>query len=146
MTASDFASEFFKRYPKIYRFAPTKFIDKTSSSTGTHPEARQADEAIWLYPKFWDQDDTIRDWVFAHEIGHYVLSKYSLAKLISTLEEQGIDGWDTASLPFGESDMHEAFASCFAEAFLNPEELQRIYPKWERVVSKVVNRTARKGT
>jgi hypothetical protein len=135
--AASFAKDFFKRHPRLKRYAPSKIVDKTSGGGGGHPEARQSGQEIQLYPKFWKLDDQTRDFVFAHEIGHWQLSEYGLTKLISDLNELGVDPWDSSNLPFGQGNMDEAFADCFATFFLDPAELKRRYPAWETVVEKV---------
>jgi len=136
--AASFTAEFFKRHPKLKRYAPSKIVDKSSEGGGSHPEARQAGQEIQLYPKFWQLDQKTRDFVFAHEIGHWQLSEYGLTKVVSDLGGLGIDPWDSSSLPFGQFNMDEAFADCFATYFLDPAELRRRYPMWETVVEKVI--------
>ena len=90
-TAAEFAGEFFKAHPHLKRFTPSKVVDKVGGG-GSHPEARQAGSEIQLFPKFWNLDAKTKEFVFTHEIGHYVLAhQYSLAKLIQDLSEQGID-------------------------------------------------------
>lgn len=133
-TAEAFAAEFFQRHSKLHRFAPRKIVDKSSGGGGAHPEARQAGNEIHLYPKFWHLDAKTRDFVFAHEIGHYVLSEHGLSRLIETLGKHGIDPWDSSSLPYGQGNMDEAFADCFAAYFLDHGELKQRYPAWEAVV------------
>jgi hypothetical protein len=137
-TAATFVAAFFKRYPGLQRYAPTKILDKSSGGGGAHPEARQAGNEIHLYPKFWALDPKTRDFVFTHEIGHYVLSEYGLPKLIATLNKEGVDAWDSSSLPFGQGNMDEAFADSFASYFLDPGELKRRYPAWFTVVHAIV--------
>lgn len=136
--AATFSEGFFKRHPKLKRYAPTKIVDKASGGGGSHPEARQAGREIQLYPKFWKLDDQTKDFVLAHEIGHYVLSEYGLSKLIANLGELGIDPWDSSNLPFGQGNMDEAFADSFATHFLDTSELKRRYPEWAKVVEKVM--------
>jgi len=136
--AASFTKGFFKRHPKLKRYAPSKVVDKTSGGGGSHPEARQTGQEIQLYPKFWKLDPKTRDFVFAHEIGHWQLSEYGLAKLIASLGELGVDPWDSSNLPFGQFNMDEAFADCFATYFLDPSELKSRYPAWEAVVEKVI--------
>ncbi len=136
-TAEEFAAAFFKRHSGLHKFAPKKVVDKAGGG-GAHPEARQAGSEIQLYPKFWALDAKTRDFVFAHELGHYALSSYGLPKLIEDLTKQGVDAWDASTLPFGQHNMDEAFADSFATYFLNRGELKHRYPKWDAVVHAVV--------
>jgi hypothetical protein len=137
-TAEEFANEFFKSHSALHKFSPKKIVDKVSGGGGAHPEARQSGNEIWLYPKFWQLDNRTRDFVFAHELGHYWLSSYGLAKLVEELKKQGVDPWDSATLPFGQHNMDEAFADSFATYFLNRGELKHRYPEWDAVVHAVV--------
>lgn len=109
-------------------------MDKASGGEGSHPEARQSGNEIQLFPKFWLLDAKTKDFVFAHEIGHYVLGQHSLVKLIEDLAHLKVDAWDTSKLPYGQTNMDEAFADCFAAYHLEHEELKRRYPEWEIVV------------
>ncbi len=137
-TAGEFAADFFKRHSALHKFAPSKVVDKASGGGGAHPEARQAGNEIQLYPKFWHLDPKTRDFVFAHELGHYALSSYGLAKLIDHLGKHGVDPWDSSKLPFGQHNMDEAFADAFATYFFDRSELKARYPEWETVVHSVV--------
>jgi len=136
--AATFTKDFFGRYPKLKRYAPPKVVDKSSGGSGSHPEARQAGNEIQLYPKFWKLDEKTRDFVFAHELGHWRLSEYGLSRLVSDLAEVDVDPWDTANLPYGQFNMDEAFADCFAAYFLEAVELKRRYPMWVKVLDKIV--------
>jgi hypothetical protein len=129
----EFLAEFGRSYPRLRRLIP-KVVEKTSSHAGHHPEASQHNNEIWLYPKFWDLDDETRDFVFAHEIGHSVLSDKHTLWIIETGKQFGVDVWDTNSLPFGQFNMDEAFADCFASYHVNPGELKRRYPAWLSIV------------
>ncbi len=134
--ASTFAVGFFKRHPHLHRYASIKIVDREGSG-GSHPEARQQAGQIHLFPKFWHLDTPTRDFVFAHEIGHWVLDEYGMAKLIKDLEESGVDAWDTSNLPFAQNNMHEAFADCFASLAITPAEVKHRYPAWAAVVEKI---------
>jgi hypothetical protein len=136
MHAEAFAEDFFRRHPHLHRFAPKRVVDKPGGS-GSHPEARQAGDEVHLFPKFWHLDARTRDFVFAHELGHYVLSKFGLNRLIEVLGKLGVDPWDVSGLPFGQSNMDEAFADSFATHFLDPSELKQRYPAWESAVQEV---------
>ena len=138
-TAETFAEAFYARHPALRRFAP-KVLDKASGGTGSHPEARQSGGEVWLFPKFWHLDDKTRDYVFTHELGHYVQSeKLPGTKFIDACSKHGIDPWDTSNLPFGQFNMDEAFADSFATYFLNHGELLHRYPEWGALVHQVVN-------
>ncbi len=129
-----FASDFFRRHPQLRKYADLKVMDKASGGGGTHGEARQHGNEVWLFPKFWKLDRTTRDFVFAHELGHYALSEYGLSKFTTLAETLGVDLWNTSSLPFGQHNMDEAFADSFASFHLEPGELKRRYPSWETLV------------
>lgn len=138
--AKAFADDFFKRHPALHKFAPKKVLDKSSGGGGADPEARQQGGDIFLFPKFWHLDAKTRDFVFAHEIGHYVLSAYGgLAKLIENLTKRGVDPWDASSLPFGQHNVDEAFADSFASHFMTPGELNHRYPQWDAVLHDVIS-------
>jgi hypothetical protein len=132
--AADFAGDFFRRHPQLRKYAGIKILDKASGGGGTHGEARQHGNEIWLFPKFWKLDTKTRDYVFAHELGHYALSEYGLSKFTTLAETLGVDVWDAASLPFGQHNMDEAFADSFASFHLESGELKRRYPSWESLV------------
>jgi hypothetical protein len=138
-TAESFAAAFFAKHPHLQRFAPRRVLDKAAGGSGSHPEARQSGNEIWLFPKFWHLDDKMRDFVFAHELGHYTQSEtLPGSKFIDACKELDIDPWDTSSLPFGQGNMDEAFADSFATYFLDHGDLHHRYPKWETLVHRVV--------
>jgi len=139
-SVTEYVTGFFKRHPHLQRFAPAKIIGKEGGGAGSHPEARQAGNSIQIFPKFWKLDAKTRDFVLAHELGHYVLSNYGLAKLIEGLQARGVDPWESQNLPFGQTNMDEAFADSFATHFLNRAELQRRYPEWAAEVAAIINR------
>ena len=136
-TAATFAAGFFQRHPQVQSFAPTKVVDK-AAGTGSHPEARQSGNEIGIYPKFWHLDAQQRDFVFAHEIGHYVLSQHSPMQLIADLDDLGVDAWDVSQLPYGQHNMDEAFADCFASYYFGHAELKQRYPEWASVIQRIV--------
>lgn len=123
-----FTTGFFAKYSKLRKYAPKRVLDKPSGS-GSHPEARQSGDDIWLFPKFWNLDSGTKDFVFAHELGHLFLSNFGLSKFITLLQKEGIDPWDSSNLPFGQHNMDEAFADCFASYFMDNDVSKR-YPKW----------------
>ncbi len=133
MGAEAFMAEFLRRHPALHRHAPKRVADRSYGS-GMHPEATQAGNEILLFPKFWQLDAKAKDFVFAHEIGHYVLSELGLSALIKACEAHGIDPWNTDALPFAQSNMHEAFADSFADFYLGHSELKQRYPAWEALV------------
>lgn len=132
-SAAEFSQEFFARHPKLRKYgAGLKVLDKTGGS-GSHPEARQHGREVHLYPKFWGLDAKSRDFVFAHEIGHAVLSDFGLSKMVDALAAVGVDAWDAGALPFGQFNMDEAFADCFA-SYMVDGDTQRRYPAWAKVI------------
>jgi GNAT superfamily N-acetyltransferase len=134
-----FVAGLYKRHPKLKSFTP-KVIGKTSGGSSSHPEARQSGSEVWLFPKFWDLDPKTRDWVFAHELGHFVQGeRASGTEFLDRAKEQGIDPWDTTNLPYGQFNMDEAFADCFAAYHLEPAELRRRYPRWEKLVIAILS-------
>jgi hypothetical protein len=136
--AEAFAADFFKRHPALHRYAPKRVRDEaTGSGSAHHPEASQHGNLVLLYPKFWTHDAGTRDFIFAHELGHYRLAEFGLQKMIETCQKFGIDPWDTSSLPFAQSNMDEAFADCFASFHLTPGEVTHRYPAWAKLVHEV---------
>lgn len=133
--AEQFAEQFFRRHPQLRRIAPRRVLDKVGGS-GSHPEARQSGNEVWLFPKFWQLDPKTQDFVFAHEVGHYVLAEYGLTNLIEVLSLAGVDPWDVGSLPFGQGNMDEAFADSFA-SLVTDKDVERRYPEWADAVRKV---------
>jgi hypothetical protein len=127
---------FAQRHSKLSRLLP-KVIEKAAGSSAGHGEARQHGDEIWLFPKFWDLDQKTRDFVLAHEIGHYMLSRKPSTWLMDLGAKNGVDVWDTASLPFGQFNQDEAFADSFASYYLEPGELHRRYPAWVPFVEAV---------
>lgn len=130
-----FVEEFFGRHPRLRRYAPSRVVSKPGGS-GAHGEARQHGQEVWLFPKFWALPQDVQDFVFAHELGHYVLSEYGLSKFTQEAEAVGVDPWE--NLPFGQGNMDEAFADSFATHFINPSELHSRYKDWEALVKTVV--------
>jgi hypothetical protein len=135
-----FAADFFRKHPQLRQYASIKVIDKASGGAGGHPEARQHGREIQLFPKFWKLDPKTRDFVFAHEIGHYVQSEYGGTKFLEAAQSLGIDPWDTPNLPYGQFNQDEAFADCFAAYHLERAELRSRYPQWESLVEAVMGK------
>ena len=124
---------FFRRHPKLARYSKVKVnrVFGVSGSSG-HPEASVKLGVIHLYPKFWDLPPDIKDFVFAHEIGHVVNGDFSLVDAAGVVG--GVDLWgDAEPLPFGQHNMGEAFADSFASYFIDGD-VQRRYPAWARLV------------
>jgi len=132
--AEEFAADFFKRYPKLLKFSPRRVIDAKASGG---QEARQQGDDVLVFPKFWSLPLSVRDFVFAHEIGHLVQSKNAPGiKFVELAERRGIDPWNVDTLPFGQFVMDEAFADAFASKHLDGV-VQRRYPAWARLVDDV---------
>lgn len=128
--------EFFRRHPKLARYSKVK-VNRVLEATGSagHPEATVQRGIIHLYPKFWALDTEIKDFVFAHEIGHVVESNFDL---IHAAEALGVDVWrDREPLPFGQHNMAEAFADSFASYFLDGD-VQRRHPDWASLVERAL--------
>lgn len=134
-TLDAYLKGFFKRLPKLKRYAPQKIVVKSGSGSSGHGEARQHGREIWIFDKFWKLDRKTQDFVMAHEVGHYVLSEFGLSKFIQEAASLGVDVWD--NLPFGQFNMEEAFADSFASYFTAPGELKSRYPQWLALVEKV---------
>jgi hypothetical protein len=140
-----FLSNFYALHPALARFAsvvPVK--EKAQASASRHPDASNeivsGKDAVVLYPKFWTHDHDLQASVFAHELGHWVLSGpygYTTARFISLADHYGVDVWDTPSLPFAAPNMEEAFADAFASYYTDKDVVRR-YPKWVRIVEAVV--------
>jgi DNA topoisomerase IB len=126
----DFVEGFFRRFPALAKHRPRKVLPKN----GGGGEARQSGDEIWIYPKFWNLPPRTQDFVFAHELGHYVLSKRGLANLIQDAARAGVDLWDPSNLPFGQLNMEEAFADAFASFHTAPGELKSRHPEWVPLV------------
>lgn len=129
----EWVDSFYKRNPSLRKYQPK--VREKQGGSGSHPEARQSGNEVWIFPKFWKLDGKTRDWVFAHELGHY--AKPDSMKLLRIAEKHGIDLWDTDTLPYGQFNFEEAFADAFAAYFLNPRELQSRYPKWVKLIKEV---------
>jgi hypothetical protein len=137
--AEQFLEGFLRRHPVMRTLVPKRVRNKMPTSSHHHPEASQEGLEIWLFPKFWALDKSTRDFVMAHEIGHFVLSERGgLIKLVPTGADLGLDLWDTSSLPFGQENMEEAFADSFATYYLARQELARRYPLWVKLIEATV--------
>ncbi len=124
---------FFRRHPKLARYSKVKVnrVFGVSGSIG-HPEASVKLGVVHLYQKFWDLPPDIKDFVFAHEIGHVVNGDFSLVGAAEAVG--GVDLWgDAEPLPFAQHNMGEAFADSFASYFIDGD-VQRRYPAWARLV------------
>ena len=130
----DYLAGFFKRHPALKRYAPDKILERAPQ--GREPEAEQRGDEIWVGPKFWHLPAKTRDFVLAHEIGHFVKSRKSTKALIDMAQTLGIDLWQADQLPYGQYNMEEAFADCFAAYFTNKQELHSRYPAWETLVER----------
>jgi ADP-ribose pyrophosphatase YjhB (NUDIX family) len=139
---ADFLAEFFRRHPKLQRFRGVRVVSKDIGQA-SHPEARQHGDEIWLFRKFWKLPSQTKDFVFAHEIGHLVLSRFGLSKFVDMAQDHGIDMWDVGALPFGQHNMEEAFADAFAIYYLDLGELRARYPAWVDLVEAIDRRVSR---
>lgn len=135
--AAQWAEKFFRRHPALKNFARGVRFKNKEIGGSLHGEARQHGNEIWLSQKFWKLDAKTRDFVLAHEIGHYVMDEYGSAKLIEAASKLGLDLWKTDELPFSQFNMGEAFADSFATWALNPSELKHRYPLWAELVKRV---------
>lgn len=134
---SGYLAGYAHRHPQLARQLP-RTVEKSGTGEGNHPEARQHGDQIWLYPKFWKLDAKTRDWVLTHELGHYVRGRRSLQWFIDTAARLGVDVWDSGSLPFGQSNMEEAFADSFAAYHLDRSDLKSRYPGWLEIVEAII--------
>lgn len=135
-----FVKGYLQRHAAMRKFVPSHVKVVAKTGTGPHGEARQHGNEIWLFQKFWNLDRVTQDWVFTHEIGHWILSDFGLAQLIKIAKDYSVDPWDSGSLPYGQHNAEEAFADCFAAAILEAPELKRRYPEWESIVAHVRSR------
>lgn len=131
----EYLQGFFRRHRELKRYAPRKIIEQ-ARARGSQ-EAQQRGNEIWVFPRFWKLDPEVRDYVMAHEIGHYVQSRAPSSKFMDEAAKAGIDVWDTPNLPFGQFNMDEAFADSFASYHLEGNELHRRYPAWVAVVEAI---------
>lgn len=136
--ASGVGAPYFNRNPRLAPFRSIPVV--RSEGTGSrHPEAEVAGGKIHLYPKFDKLAPAVQDFVFAHEVGHAVLDEKGLTALVPDAEALGIDVWDTDNLPFGQNNMHEAFADAFASYHTDREVVTR-YPAWAKLVETYAKR------
>ncbi len=132
-------SGFLKRHPEVRPLLrglrKVRYVD---GGSGAHGEARQAGSDILIFPKFWGLPDQVRDFVFAHEVGHWVLSSQGgVQSLLEKGYRSGVDLWDAAQLPFGQANMEEGFADAFA-SYLIDGDVRRRHPLWARWVEEYV--------
>lgn len=142
-----FLAGFFSKYPKLRKYRGIKTLN-TSKGGGRsgHGQASQVGDRIELHPGFWQlSDDQSRAGVYAHEIGHWVLSQFGISKMVPAAEGLGIDVWDRLNLPFGQFNMDEAFADSFASYFIDREVFKR-YPAWAKLVEVVAGKTSKAAT
>ena len=132
---SSWVDAFFRRHPRLKPYLQgIRRVRESSGGSGSHGEARQTGDDILLFPKFWTLHISVQDFVFAHEIGHWVLaSKGGSRGLIKRAHLDGVDLWDTGNLPFGQHNMEEGFADSFASYFVDGD-VQRRYPLWSKWV------------
>ena len=132
-----FLEGFFRRHSKLSKYrSRIRFREREHGSNSGHGEARQHGDEVWILPKFWKHPKNIQDFIVAHEIGHWVLEQYGTANAIKQAYALGVDPWDTLNLPFGQFNMDEAFADCFA-SYHRDKEVKRRYPEWARLVELV---------
>jgi hypothetical protein len=129
-------ARFFDRNPRLSHYRSVPIVRSEHAGGGRHPEAEARNGKVYLYPKFDALSPEAQDHVIAHEIGHLVLDKHGLSALVKDAAAMGIDVWDTPSLPFGQSNSHEAFADAFASLHTTNDVATR-YPKWARLVEQV---------
>lgn len=133
------------RYPDVARYMPPRVVDGVPGSN-RHPEASQVNNSILLFPRFWNLDQPTRDFVLAHETGHYVLQEAGLADYISDARSLGVDVWDTSTLPYSSINMEEAFANVFAEYHIDRDALRSRHPAWIGIVQASIARFVREMT
>ncbi len=133
-------SGFLGRHPEVRPLLRglrrVRYVD---GGSGAHGEARQAGSDILIFPKFWGLPDQVRDFVFAHEVGHWVLSSQGgVQSLLEKGYRSGVDLWDAAQLPFGQANMEEGFADALASYFIGGD-VRRRHPLWARWVEEYVS-------
>ena len=127
LSPDDWVDRFYNQHPKLKKWRPEVELREGSG------EARQQGAAIFLFPKFWKLPPTTKNFVFTHEIGHFVL-RGRYPELLKVAQDRGVDVWDTSSLPYSQFNGEEAFADCFASYILTPQELHDRYPQWVSIV------------
>lgn len=140
LDVDSWVSGFLKRHPEVRPLLRglrrVRYVD---GGLGAHGEARQAGSDILIFPKFWGLPDQVRDFVFAHEVGHWVLSSQGgVQSLLEKGYRSGVDLWDTDQLPFGQANMEEGFADAFASYFIDGD-VRRRHPLWARWVEEYVS-------
>ncbi len=138
-----FAEAFFKKYKSLNRLMnkTVKGVVGESKQRGSASATYDATKkVIRLFPKFFEQREKYGEefaaHVFAHELGHSIESNVSWYE---DAQAAGMDLWDTANLPFGQPNMDEAFAECFAILSVrsDPGDAKRLaakWPQWETLV------------
>jgi hypothetical protein len=126
---------FFRRHPRLKPYMRgLRRVRESTGGSGSHGEARQTGDDILLFPKFWALNPQTQDFVFAHELGHWVLtSRGGTRSLLEKASRDGVDLWDLDNLPFGQFNMEEGFADSFASYFIDGD-VQRRYPLWTKWV------------
>jgi len=137
----EFVAGFFRRLPELERLAPAKISSSSATRYGSHPAGfDELRGEIQFFPAFWRLDEATRDFVFAHEIGHYISEKLGRAWLRKKLRDHGVRLEEMRVFPFEQPNATEAFADCFATYFLFRRELHGRYPAWEAVIDEAVAR------
>jgi DNA topoisomerase IB len=132
----DFLTDFTLSFPYLRGLLARVKVVENSHLTG---EARQAaGNRIELGEKFWThQIAAAQNQVFAHELGHWLLSEYGLQKFLTLTQEYGVDVWALSSLPYSAHNFDEAFAECFASWVTERQNVKRRYPEWVSLVEEL---------
>ena len=84
--AGEWTTGFFQRHPALRRYQTISVVPKETEGTES---ASQQGGKIAIYPRFWEHPPGLQDQIFAHEIGHWVLSRYGMSCFIELAEEHG---------------------------------------------------------
>ncbi len=109
-----YAHGFFQRNPKLQPLLSVPV--KNGPRYGTEIASVRY-ETIILTDAFWDfvkNHPADADFIFAHELGHYVSDKITMREWYKKAAELGVDPWDTDNLPLSQFNAEEAFAETFA--------------------------------
>ncbi len=130
---------FLDRWPQFDpAWSDLEVIEKDLERSESHPEAMQHLNEIWIGEKFWaDQlNDSSRDWILIHEIGHWVSGVAGMSVWSKLAYEMDLDLWeDREPLPWGETNSEEAFASSFAAMIASNDSRWSAWQELTRLVA-----------
>lgn len=97
---------------------------EAGSGPGSHPEARQHGDQVWVFPKFFAHGSEWKRHALAHELGHWFRQEH--------VELKDIMGWEPGEGyydVFATPNAEEGYAEAFAVYLTKPSELRQRYPQ-----------------